>query len=102
MICALFIPLIIANTASRMRLFSPRVGSCRSAYPRMARNRVFIVPVCLDATPEAARMSRSRFDGAVDAACPRRHAAALFERVKRLLAPSLRPQASTPPACRPA
>ena len=52
--CALFIPLISANTASRHEgYFRLEWDLADQRTHMMARNRVFIVPVCLDATAEA-------------------------------------------------
>ena len=52
--CALFIPLISANTASRAEgYFRLEWDLADQRTHMMSRNRVFIVPVCLDATAEA-------------------------------------------------
>src|SRR5262249_6405576 len=51
--CALFIPLISASTASRQEgYFRLEWDIADQRTHMMARNRVFIVPVCLDATPD--------------------------------------------------
>jgi TolB-like protein/Tfp pilus assembly protein PilF len=51
--CALFIPLISASTASRQEgYFRLEWDLADQRTHMMARNRVFIVPVCLDATPD--------------------------------------------------
>jgi TolB-like protein/Tfp pilus assembly protein PilF len=52
--CALFIPLISVNTASRHEgYFRLEWDLADQRTHMMSRNRVFIVPVCLDATVEA-------------------------------------------------
>jgi len=51
--CALFVPVISANTAARGEgYFRLEWALAEQRAQRMARNRVFIVPVCVDATPE--------------------------------------------------
>lgn len=53
--CALFIPVISINTASRHEGYFRLEWDLADQRTHMiARNRAFIVPVCLDATPEAA------------------------------------------------
>jgi TolB-like protein/Tfp pilus assembly protein PilF len=53
--CALFIPVISANTASRHEgYFRLEWDLADQRSHMMARSRVFVVPVCLDATTEAA------------------------------------------------
>src|SRR5579871_6040452 len=53
--CALFLPLISANTAARHEgYFRLEWDLADQRTHMMARNRVFVVPVCLDATTEAA------------------------------------------------
>jgi TolB-like protein/Flp pilus assembly protein TadD len=52
--CALFIPVISANTASRHEgYFRLEWDLADQRTHMLARNRAFIVPVCLDATPDA-------------------------------------------------
>ena len=52
--CALFIPVISANTASRREgYFRLEWDLADQRSHRMARDQAFIVPVCLDATPGA-------------------------------------------------
>ena len=52
--CALFIPIISANTASREEgYFRLEWGLAEQRTHMMARNKTFIVPVCIDATPDA-------------------------------------------------
>src|SRR5579864_9236286 len=51
--CALFIPVISANTASRHEgYFRLEWDLADQRTHMLARNRPFIVPVCLDATPD--------------------------------------------------
>jgi TolB-like protein/Tfp pilus assembly protein PilF len=52
--CALFVPIISANTASRGEgYFRLEWGLAEQRTHMMARNKTFIVPVCIDATPDA-------------------------------------------------
>jgi TolB-like protein len=52
--CALFIPVISGNTASRLEgYFRLEWSLADQRTERMARNKPFIVPVCIDATPES-------------------------------------------------
>ena len=52
--CALFVPIISANTASRGEgYFRLEWGLADQRTHMMARNRTFIVPVCVDTTPDA-------------------------------------------------
>src|SRR5262250_2280836 len=52
--CALFIPVISTNTASRREgYFRLEWDLADQRSHRMARDQAFIVPVCLDATPGA-------------------------------------------------
>lgn len=51
--CALFLPIISVNTASRPEgYFRLEWAVADQRTQMMARNKVFIVPVCIDATPE--------------------------------------------------
>jgi len=51
--CTLFMPLISANTAARHEGYFRLEWNLADQRTQMiARNRVFIVPVCVDATPE--------------------------------------------------
>jgi len=85
--CALFIPVISANTASRHEGYFRLEWDLADQRTHMiARNRVFVVPVCLDATPEAAAdvpesFQRVQWTRLPDGATP----AAFIERVRRLL-----------------
>lgn len=52
--CALFVPIISANTASRPEgYFRLEWGLADQRTQMIARNKTFIVPVCVDATPDA-------------------------------------------------
>jgi TolB-like protein len=91
--CALFIPIISTNTASRHEgYFRLEWDLADQRTHRMARNRVFIVPVCLDSTPEAGadvpesfgRVQWTRLRGGDTPA-------AFVERIRRLLSPELAP-----------
>ena len=52
--CALFVPVISANTASRREgYFRLEWDLADQRTHMMARNTAFIIPVCVDATPDA-------------------------------------------------
>src|SRR5258708_6654455 len=52
--CALFVPIISANTASRPEgYFRLEWDLADQRSHRVARNRTFIVPVCIDGTPDS-------------------------------------------------
>jgi TolB-like protein/Flp pilus assembly protein TadD len=85
--CALFIPVISANTASRHEGYFRLEWDLADQRTHMiARSRVFVVPVCLDATTQLAadvpesfqRAQWTRLPGGVSPA-------AFVERVRRLL-----------------
>ena len=97
--CALFIPIISANTASRQEgYFRLEWDIADQRTHRMARDRAFIVPVCLDATPGTGtdvpesfhRVQWTRLPGGVTPP-------AFVERVGRLLSPEAA-AATRPPA----
>ena len=73
--CALFIPVISANTASRHEGYFRLEWDLADQRTHMiARSRVFVVPVCLDATHRGSRgRSRVVSAGAVDAPAQRGH-----------------------------
>jgi adenylate cyclase len=85
--CALFLPVISANTAARGEgYFRVEWALAEQRAQRMARNRTFIVPVCVDGTPEGGadvpeaftRVQWTRLpDGKVPAQFPARIAALL-------------------------
>jgi TolB-like protein/Flp pilus assembly protein TadD len=87
--CALFIPIISINTASRPEgYFRLEWDLADQRTHKIARNRPFIVPVCLDATPNAGadvpesfqRVQWTRLSGG-------EAPAAFVERISRLLSP---------------
>ena len=89
--CALFIPVISANTASRHEGYFRLEWDLADQRTHMiARSRVFVVPVCLDATTQVAadvpesfqRVQWTRLPGGVTPA-------AFVERVRRLLSGEL-------------
>ena len=91
--CALFIPVISAHTVSRHEGYFRLEWDLADQRTHMiARNRAFIVPVCVDATPESSadipesfqRVQWTRLPGGVTPA-------AFVERIKRLLSPELSP-----------
>jgi len=105
--CALFIPVISANTASRHEGYFRLEWDLADQRTHMiARNRAFLMPVCLDATPEAAadvpesfqRVQWTRLAGGETPP-------AFVERVRRLLSPqpsaTTRPLASAAPSAVP-
>jgi TolB-like protein len=95
--CALFIPVISANTASRHEgYFRLEWDLADQRTHRMARNRVFIVPVCLDGTAEAGSDVPESFRRVQWTRLPAGDTPAAFvERIKRLLSPEAAPL-STP------
>ena len=98
--CALFIPVISANTASRHEgYFRLEWNLADQRTHMMARNRVFVVPVCLDATPDAGADVPESFQRVQWTRLPAGETPPAFvERVRRLLSPDLstttRPPAS--------
>ena len=102
--CALFIPIISANTASRHEGYFRLEWDLADQRTHMiARSRVFIVPVCLDATTQVAadvpesfqRVQWTRLSGGVTPA-------AFVERIRRLLSaePASGPTGTTSNAAR--
>jgi TolB-like protein len=102
--CALFIPVISASTAGRLEgYFRLEWSLADQRTQRMARTKTFIVPVCVDSTPESAsdvpesfvRVQWSRLPGGVTPP-------AFIERVSSLLSegrsPSAAPVTSPSPA----
>jgi TolB-like protein len=87
--CALFIPVISANTASRREgYFRLEWDLADQRSHMMARSRVFVVPACLDATTEAAADVPESFRRAQWTRLPAGEAPRAFvERVRRLLSP---------------
>jgi len=97
--CALFIPVISANTASRREgYFRLEWDLADQRSHMMARSRVFVMPVCLDATTEAAADVPESFRRAQWTRLPAGETPPAFvERVRRLLSPEA-PAATRPPA----
>ena len=97
--CALFIPVISANTASRHEgYFRLEWDLADQRSHMMARSRVFVVPVCLDATTEAAADVPESFKRVQWTRLPAGETPLAFvERVRRLLSPEP-PIAPRPPA----
>jgi TolB-like protein/tetratricopeptide (TPR) repeat protein len=96
--CALFVPIISANTASRQEgYFRLEWDLADQRTHMMARDRAFIVPVCLDATPGAGTDVPESFHRVQWMRLPAGETPPAFvERVRRLLSPK------APPAPRPA
>ncbi len=98
--CALFIPVISTNTASRHEGYFRLEWDLADQRTHMiARSRVFVVPVCLDTTTEVAadvpesfrRVQWTRLPGGETPP-------AFIERIKRLLSPELSPVSAVPAA----
>jgi TolB-like protein/Tfp pilus assembly protein PilF len=91
--CALFIPVISANTASRHEgYFRLEWDLADQRSHMMARDRAFIVPVCLDATPSAGTDVPEAFHRVQWTRIPEGNPSSAFiDRVLRLLAPSEAP-----------
>ena len=87
--CALFIPVISANTASRHEgYFRLEWDLADQRTHMMARNRVFIVPVSPDATPDAGADVPESFQRVQWTRLPNGVTSPAFvERVQRLLSP---------------
>jgi TolB-like protein/Tfp pilus assembly protein PilF len=87
--CALFIPVISANTASRHEGYFRLEWDLADQRSHMiARSRVFVVPVCLDATTEAAADVPESFKRVQWTRLPGGEMPPAFvERVQRLLSP---------------
>ena len=97
--CALFIPIISANTASRHEgYFRLEWDLADQRSHMMARSRVFVVPVCLDATTESAADVPESFRRAQWTRLPAGETPPAFvERIRRLVSPEA-PAAPRPPA----
>jgi TolB-like protein len=91
--CALFIPVISANTASRHEgYFRLEWDLADQRSHMMARSRVFVVPVCLDATTEIAADVPESFRRVQWTRLPGGETSPAFvERIRRLLSPELSP-----------
>jgi len=88
--CALFVPIISANTASRQEgYFRLEWDLADQRTHMMARDRAFIVPVCLDATPGAGTDVPESFHRVQWTRLPAGETPPAFaERVWRLLSPA--------------
>ena len=91
--CALFIPVISANTAARHEgYFRLEWDLADQRTHMMARSRVFVVPVCLDTTTEVAADVPESFRRVQWTRLPGGETPPAFvERIKRLLFPELSP-----------
>jgi TolB-like protein/tetratricopeptide (TPR) repeat protein len=88
--CALFVPIISANTASRHEgYFRLEWDLADQRTHMMARDRAFIMPVCLDATPGAGTDVPESFHRVQWTRLPAGEATPAFvERVRRLVSPA--------------
>jgi TolB-like protein len=88
--CALFVPLISANTASRREgYFRLEWDLADQRTHRMARDQTFIVPICLDATPGAGTDVPESFHRVQWTRLPTGETPPEFaEGIKRLLSPN--------------
>src|SRR5882762_5767331 len=111
--CTLFIPVISANTAARHEGYFRLEWDLADQRTHMiARNRGFIVPVCVDATPESSADTPESFQRVQWTRLPGGETPAAFvERIQRLLSGEAAPTsdrtrtpgsaiASAPPAPR--
>jgi TolB-like protein/Tfp pilus assembly protein PilF len=91
--CTLFVPIISINTASRPEgYFRLEWDLADQRTHKIARNRPFIIPVCLDATPNAGADVPESFQRVQWTRLPGGEAPAAFvERILRLLSPEERP-----------
>ncbi len=91
--CALFIPVISANTASRHEGYFRLEWDLADQRTHMiARSRVFVVPVCLDTTTDVAADVPESFRRVQWTRLPGGETPPAFvERIKRLLSPQLSP-----------
>jgi TolB-like protein/Flp pilus assembly protein TadD len=94
--CALFIPVISANTASRHEGYFRLEWDLADQRTHMiARSRVFVVPVCLDATTEVAADVPESFQRVQWTRLPGGETPPAFiERMKRVLSPELSPSSA--------
>jgi TolB-like protein/tetratricopeptide (TPR) repeat protein len=94
--CELFIPVISANTTSRREgYFRLEWDLADRRTHMMARDRTFVVPVCLDATPEAGADVPESFYRAQWTRLPAGETPPAFvERIRHLLSPELSPRSA--------
>jgi TolB-like protein/Flp pilus assembly protein TadD len=97
--CTLFVPVISANTASRHEgYFRLEWDLADQRSHMMARSHVFVVPVCLDATTDAAADVPESFKRVQWTRVPGGETPPAFiERIKRLLSPEQSPPTRSPP-----
>jgi TolB-like protein/tetratricopeptide (TPR) repeat protein len=95
--CALFIPVISANTASRHEgYFRLEWDLADQRTHMLARNRAFIVPVCLDATPDAGADVPESFQRVQWTRLPGGETPPEFvRRIEQLLSGEMRPSTTT-------
>jgi TolB-like protein/cytochrome c-type biogenesis protein CcmH/NrfG len=88
--CALFIPIISVNTASRHEgYFRLEWDLADERTHKISRNRPFIIPVCLDTTPNAGADVPESFQRVQWTRLPGGEAPAAFvERISQLLSPT--------------
>jgi TolB-like protein/tetratricopeptide (TPR) repeat protein len=100
--CALFIPIISANTTSRPEgYFRLEWALAEQRAQMIARNKAFIVPVCVDATPESAADVPESFVRVQWTRLPQGSTPPAFaERIRHLIQPEL--AAAPAPALAPA
>jgi TolB-like protein/Flp pilus assembly protein TadD len=91
--CALFIPVISANTAARHEGYFRLEWDLADQRTHMiARNRAFIVPVCVDATPESSADTPESFQRVQWTRLPGGETPVVFvERIQRLLSGEVPP-----------
>jgi len=95
--CALFMPVISANTAARHEGYFRLEWDLADQRTHMiARNRAFIVPVCVDATPGTSADTPESFQRVQWTRLPGGETPGTFvERVRRLLSPETSPAPGT-------
>jgi TolB-like protein len=102
--CALFVPVISANTAARHEGYFRLEWDLADQRTHMiAHNRAFIVPVCVDATSETSADTPESFRRVQWTRLPAGETPPAFvERIKRLLSPELsqEPTGTAPAAAR--
>ena len=98
--CALFIPIISANTASRHEgYFRLEWDLADQRSHKIARNRAFIIPVCLDATPDTGADVPESFARVQWTRLPAGETPSAFaKRISDLLSPADPPAQATPQA----
>jgi len=100
--CVLFIPVISSNTASRQEGYFRLEWDLADQRTHMiARNRAFIVPVCVDATPESSADAPESFQRVHWTRLPGGNTPPAFvERLQKLLSPAEddKPSKAVPPA----